>query len=397
MPCCALQGFLFFILITGLFATETLKSESTNEGKVTPYGEQMFCSPMKMFQRFRGTKIYGKHRGKRLVNTRILYTANGTSTFQFERIILCGDVHPHPGPTVKRNIKHPCKECGKSVLSNQDAILCAQCEIWTHAKCTSLSKGTFKHYLVLVFLCPCVGPFPSVGLTLTWFIWDRNRALHITHYSVNPNIDWTCGWCSLPFPFYDVDYYTEEEVNKEESDLFYQPTNSTNANDPGDCNRMSNYLHLQDLNDKLNGSSHKDVKMAHINVCSLRNKVDEIRCLQKQCKFEILAITETHLHSSVSDAVLNIEGMKFLRLDRKSSKGGGCILFYSEHLRAVHRKDLFVDGLEAIWLQVRFPSCSVLFSVMYRPPNDRTFFDLIMSPLEKAWLKTSNIILLGEF
>ena len=24
--------------------------------------------------------------------------------------------------------------------------------------------------LVRVFLCPCVGPFPSVGLTLTWFM-----------------------------------------------------------------------------------------------------------------------------------------------------------------------------------------------------------------------------------
>ena len=34
--------------------------------------------------------------------------------------------------------------------------------------------------LVRVFRCPCVGPFPSVGLTLTWFIWDRNLALHIT-------------------------------------------------------------------------------------------------------------------------------------------------------------------------------------------------------------------------
>ena len=39
--------------------------------------------------------------------------------------------------------------------------------------------------LVRVFLCPCVGPFPSVGLTLTWFIWDRKLALHITLYSVN--------------------------------------------------------------------------------------------------------------------------------------------------------------------------------------------------------------------
>ena len=28
-----------------------------------------------------------------------------------------------------------------------------------------------------------VGPVPSVGLTLTWFIWDRNLALHVTLHS----------------------------------------------------------------------------------------------------------------------------------------------------------------------------------------------------------------------
>ena len=38
--------------------------------------------------------------------------------------------------------------------------------------------------LVRVFLCPCVGPVPSVGLTLTWFIWDRNVALHVTLHSL---------------------------------------------------------------------------------------------------------------------------------------------------------------------------------------------------------------------
>ena len=38
--------------------------------------------------------------------------------------------------------------------------------------------------LVRVFLCPCVGPFPSVGLTLTWFIWERNLALQVTLHSI---------------------------------------------------------------------------------------------------------------------------------------------------------------------------------------------------------------------
>ena len=136
---------------------------------------------------------------------------------------------------------------------------------------------------------------------------------------------------------------------------------------------------------------------AHLNVCSLRSKIEELRCLQLLCRFEILAVTETHLDKSVPDSEVNILGMKFIRLDRKGRKGGGCILYYAEHLRAFHRKDLFTSGIEAAWLQVNFPSAPVLFSVMYRPPDASQFFDLISFPLEKAWLKTSNIVLLGDF
>ena len=43
--------------------------------------------------------------------------------------------------------------------------------------------------LVGVFLCPCVGPVPSVGLTLTWFIRDRNPALHVTLHSLQLILD----------------------------------------------------------------------------------------------------------------------------------------------------------------------------------------------------------------
>ena len=88
--------------------------------------------------------------------------------------------------------------------------------------------------------------------------------------------------------------------------------------------------------------------------------------------------------------------MKFVRLDRKRRKDGGCVLYYAEHLKAIHRKDLYNDNLEAIWLQVKFPSNSVLFSVMYKPPDACDFYDRIGATLEKTWLKSSNIILLGD-
>ena len=89
--------------------------------------------------------------------------------------------------------------------------------------------------------------------------------------------------------------------------------------------------------------------------------------------------------------------MKMLRFDRLDRKGGGCILYFAEYLNAMHRRDLSIDGLEAIWLQVKFPQTTVLFSVIYRPPDAKNFFALISIPLEKAWLKSSSIFLLGDF
>ena len=70
---------------------------------------------------------------------------------------------------------------------------------------------------------------------------------------------------------------------------------------------------------------------------------------------------------------------------------------YKQHLQATQRKDLHFDGLEGIWIHVKFPSTSALFSVMYRPPDADHFFGLVNSPLGKAWLKSSNIFLMGDF
>jgi len=133
---------------------------------------------------------------------------------------------------------------------------------------------------------------------------------------------------------------------------------------PSQLHKEDDENHLLDLAQKLDTHSSKDLRVADLNVCSLRNKIEELRCLQLICRFEILAITETHLDKTVPDAALDINGMKFVRLDRKRRKGGGCVLYYAEHLKAIHRKDLYNDGLEAIWLQVKFPcNCIVLSDV----------------------------------
>ena len=51
--------------------------------------------------------------------------------------------------------------------------------------------------------------------------------------------------------------------------------------------------YLQDFARTMHQGS--NLRVTHINIRSLRNKVDEINILLHVCRFDILAITETHL------------------------------------------------------------------------------------------------------
>ena len=242
---------------------------------------------------------------------------------------LSGDIHPNPGPSRTR-IKFPCGECQNCVRSNQDAILCATCERWFHARCIGMGKLVFKYYLE------------------------------------NHHLDWECAFCSLP-KFNDSFFeQTGHESYIEEDSLNNNIHNESSEALPNGANlreHADNYLQQAALH--LNSST-KDLKIAHLNICSIRNKIDELKVLQSICGFDIIAITETHLDNSISDNFLHIDGMKLFRRDRKKCKGGGCIMYCAENLQTIHRKDLASKDLEAIWVQIKFPTTTALFSVVYR-------------------------------
>ena len=53
----------------------------------------------------------------------------------FYVFLLCGDVALNPGP-----MKWPCTVCGKSVKSNDRALLCDLCVYWSHTRCVGVSE-----------------------------------------------------------------------------------------------------------------------------------------------------------------------------------------------------------------------------------------------------------------
>ena len=58
---------------------------------------------------------------------------------------------------------------------------------------------------------------------------------------------------------------------------------------------------------------------------------------------------------------------------------------------------IWVKDIEAIWIQVKFPTHTTLFSVVYRSELETpNFFENFHGVLEKAWLKTDSIFVLGD-
>ena len=146
--------------------------------------------------------------------------------------------------------------------------------------------------------------------------------------------------------------------------------------------------------------------ICHYNICSLTNKLDEIKLLlssfSKQRKDRpnlILGIAETFLNDSWSDASLAVEKYTLFRADRLANRGGGLLVYVPAHLPISRRSDLELPGIETIWLELCYPrSRPCLFSFVYRPPSaDASFFERMDLMLTKVDCKNYRTCLLGDF
>lgn len=130
----------------------------------------------------------------------------------------------------------------------------------------------------------------------------------------------------------------------------------------------------------------------------MRHKVDEVRLLLQICHLEILAITETHLDSKISNQQLEVENYKIFRRDREGKQGGGCLIYVMNHICAIRLRSLEATEIEQIWLRISSDSNKgFTLGVVYRPPDSTTFFENFDRNLEKVWLKYKEIVMVGDF
>ena len=110
--------------------------------------------------------------------------------------------------------------------------------------------------------------------------------------------------------------------------------------------------------------------MALLNIVSLPKHVDELRISKLFMYFDLFALNETRLDSSISDGLVNISGYDIIRKDK--SRRGGCVCVYlRSSINYKTRNDLVPDGLEAVCLEICRPnSRNFIVASVYRPPDN---------------------------
>ena len=266
-------------------------------------------------------------------------------------MVISGDVSENPGPTLK---KPKCQQCFRTIARKHRIITCSSCDSTYHIKCGGVTPKQHKTITTSDQIWNCLH---CAQLTATL----SNNALTELQFSHTT----------------DESFSSLFGGNHQDSIGNLTVELAINADD------------LYNMTNELNVAP-KDTRVGHLNICSFRNKIDGLRLIQNICRFDNLGICETHLNSTDADRDIHIDALEFLRLDRKERKGGGCVLYYADYLNVTHLKDL-------AWIQAKFPTTNVLFSVIYRSelylPN---FFTNLQDVMEKAWMKTDNIVLLRD-
>ena len=124
---------------------------------------------------------------------------------------------------------------------------------------------------------------------------------------------------------------------------------------------------------------------------SLVNHIDELRVLLATSPIDVLTINETWLNSTISDNDVYIPGYEIIRRDRafRSADGktyGGVCFYVRSSVNFIQRKDMSIDDLENLCIQIQKPNSKpFLVATWYRPPNSNvdkfnyfeTFIDML--------------------
>ena len=152
----------------------------------------------------------------------------------------------------------------------------------------------------------------------------HQKCTGMSRKELNKNVgSWCCFTCSMP---QITDSFFEDSA--ETCSL-----NSSTTNDepiPDSSERFYS---------NINSYYMSNIKIAHLNINSIQNKLDEVKNMLNRNMFDILFIGETKLDDTFPANLLQHPGYRLIRQDRKRG-AGGLMVFVRENLSAYRRRKL---------------------------------------------------------
>lgn len=135
-----------------------------------------------------------------------------------------------------------------------------------------------------------------------------------------------------------------------------------------------------------------------MNIRSIVSKINEIRAWVCYYKPNIITISETWLHSQISDVVINIDDYILYRCDR-ASRGGGVATYISASLvseRVIPNVE--PDHFECLFIRVTLQANKkIIIGNIYRPPAAPSDSTMCILSTINSFDKQHELILLGDF
>ena len=114
--------------------------------------------------------------------------------------------------------------------------------------------------------------------------------------------------------------------------------------------------------------------------------------------FDIISLSEFWLsHSDRNSSIYLPNFHEPVRLDRLNDPHGGVAIYVKNYLYCKPRPHLYVNNLEAVWVETRLEQEGLLIGSYYRPPNAIVqYWDLISESLRKVNNSKMKFIILGD-
>ena len=146
-----------------------------------------------------------------------------------------------------------------------------------------------------------------------------------------------------------------------------------------------------------------NLKIAHVNINSLRHKFQPLVEVMNKGMLDILSIQETKLDVSFPVAQFSINGYKCYRKD-VTCNAGGLIVYVRSDLRQRRLDQLeadynHIDGrLETLAIEIQLNAEKLIFFSMYKQPklNNGKFLGLFDDIMMKCSQQVKNIIIVGD-